>query len=192
MASDIFDIDFQIQTENLITPTKRKPTTLDFMGSIAENLQYLRDNFLGDYRLGSAYPAYSGGTAYVPYDRVQWTDMGVYENIVASTGVDPSGMAASVATWRKLQDNYLGVNTRVQYNGQIIIFLSAVNAWFGVTVAPLIYLVNNNSAGLGFTLFVPVAVYNALGATNPDRERRFREFSDKYAVAGLVYQITTY
>lgn len=48
-------------------------------------------------------------------------------------------------------------------------------------------------AGLkNFTIWVPVAVFNALASNDPDRTSIFRNFSDKFVIAGIVYTISTY
>lgn len=43
-----------------------------------------------------------------------------------------------------------------------------------------------------FTVYVPLAVFNALGPTNTDREKTVRRFVDKYIFTGLTYTVTTY
>lgn len=42
------------------------------------------------------------------------------------------------------------------------------------------------------TINVPLAVYNALGATNNIRDTIIREFADKYFNAGIIYTISPY
>lgn len=189
---NLYDIDFNLQTENLLNPLHRAQENLDYIGSIAADIQYSRDNILGNYKEGAVYPAYSNAVNYVAGDRVIFTDKGVYENLVPCVGVDPSGNILSTTNWRKLQDNYLGVDTRKMYNGQIIVLVKALNEWFNVTSSPYIYLVNNNFPGLGFDLYIPLAVYNGIASTNPDRDTAIRQFTDKYAIAGIVFQINTY
>lgn len=43
-----------------------------------------------------------------------------------------------------------------------------------------------------FTIYCPVAVYNALDPTLINNEKIFRAFVDKYVPAGITYTITTY
>lgn len=190
--ADFYDIDFNLQTENLLNPLHRAQQNLDFVGSIASNLQYQHGNIFGDFRNRAVYPDYSGATSYTPGNRVIFTDKGVYENIKASTGVAPSGEDLSPTHWRQIQKYYLGVTERSQYNGQIIAFIKAINDWFGVTSAPYIYLVNNNNIGSGYAFFFPLAVYNSLGPTNTDRDNVILKFTDRYTCAGITYNITTY
>lgn len=43
-----------------------------------------------------------------------------------------------------------------------------------------------------FNINIPLAVFLALGSTNPIRESIVRQFADKYCVSGLSYNIVTY
>lgn len=49
-----------------------------------------------------------------------------------------------------------------------------------------------SSAGINFTIHIPIAVYNSLGTDDPARENAVREIADRYVVEGLVYEIVTY
>jgi hypothetical protein len=49
-------------------------------------------------------------------------------------------------------------------------------------------IINRNS----FTINVPIAVYNALGANNSIRDKAIKDFADDYVLAGLYYNILTY
>jgi hypothetical protein len=48
------------------------------------------------------------------------------------------------------------------------------------------------TAQYNLTINVPIALFNALGATNEIRTSIIRAFADKYINAGLTYQIQTY
>lgn len=174
---------------------------MDFIGAITAELQYSRDITLGDFKSGSVYSDYSNATAYNAGDRVVLPTKAVYErrdiddlgNVIGTTtGVDPTGMTLSSQTWIKINDNYLAVDERVLYNGQLIILTAFLNSWFGVTATPYFYIDNNNTAGTGFNLFAPIAVYNSLGSTNPDRTAAITEIVDRYAIAGIQYTVSTY
>lgn len=43
-----------------------------------------------------------------------------------------------------------------------------------------------------FTIWVPIAVFNAQGSTDPNREQAIRNFADKYILAGIKYFVDTY
>lgn len=190
--ADFFDIDFGIQTENLMNPLHADQTNLDFIGSIASNLQHIRDQLLGDYRLGSSYPAYSGATNYVRNNKVIYTDKCIYEAKKSTIGVPPTGNVASSETWRKVQDTFVGSYERTNYTGQLIKMSYGINKWYGCSAPSLIYFVPNLSAGLGYELYVPSALYATLGATNTDRDNNLNAFLVKYTVGGTTNAIFTY
>lgn len=56
------------------------------------------------------------------------------------------------------------------------------------------FVINSYTVALqyNFTIFVPVAVYNALDPLMANNEAIFRAFANKYIPAGLTYNITTY
>lgn len=138
MAS-IYDITFSGLWEQVLPSRKRLATWLAMGAALLTPLQWLRDNFFDRYADGSSDPAYSGVTAYISGDRVIYTDRAVYECILASTGNDPS----DTTYWIKIQENFIGLRERAHYNSQKIVLEYALNRWFGVTSAPLIYIENN-------------------------------------------------
>lgn len=48
------------------------------------------------------------------------------------------------------------------------------------------------STYFNMTIFVPVAVYNALDVDPANRERIVRNYADQYVVAGITYEVATY
>lgn len=51
---------------------------------------------------------------------------------------------------------------------------------------------SNFTVASNFTIYCPVAVYNALDTTLINNDKIFRAFVDKYVPAGVTYTITTY
>lgn len=43
-----------------------------------------------------------------------------------------------------------------------------------------------------YTIYVPLAVFNAQGSTTANREQAIRNFADKYNLAGMIYNVVTY
>lgn len=64
-----------------------------------------------------------------------------------------------------------------------------VSGMFGVDGIPLVGVSLNQNA---FTIYVPLAVYNALSTVPASREQIIRAFADQYVIAGIQYNITTY
>ena len=55
------------------------------------------------------------------------------------------------------------------------------------------YVINSYTfTQYNFTIFIPVAVWTALGSNATDRNNKVRSFADKYNVIGNIYNIQTY
>jgi hypothetical protein len=59
-----------------------------------------------------------------------------------------------------------------------------------------IYFVTDNDYSLdsstSFIVYVPLAQFNSLGTTNPEREGIVRSVVDRFNSAGFIYEVTTY
>ncbi len=178
-----YDIDFAQQTENLICPSKRQPIALDFLSCVVSPLQYYRDLVFEDYFEGSAAANYNGATPYARYDRVKWTDKSIYESLVNSNlGVDPTGDALSSTNWMKVVDNFIGASTRLKYKGQIILLQKILNDYYEVTAPDYIYTEHfwDGLVSLYIYIYVPIALYTTLGATNTERDNNVKYFIKQY------------
>jgi hypothetical protein len=178
-----YDIDFAQQTENLICPSKRQEVTLDFLSCVVSPLQWYRDLTFEDYFEGSAAANYNGATNYDRYDRVKWTDGAIYESLVNSNlGVDPTGVTDSATNWLKVVDTFIGANTRAKYKGQIITLQKILNDHYEITAPDYIYTEHfwDGLVSLYIYIYVPVAVWTALGPTNTERDNNVKFFVKQY------------
>lgn len=190
--ADFFDINFNLLNENLINPLHQAEENMDFINSISESLQYLRDKLFDEYRLGSTAPYYSGATNYPARYKVIFDDNSVYESKVSTIGVSPTGDTLSDTNWKLVQKSFIGSDERSKYTGQLISLCYSINKWYRVTSAPYIYLESNLAAGVGFTIYVPNALYLTLGATNTDRDNNIYGYFTPYFPIGLTNFIITY
>ena len=62
-------------------------------------------------------------------NQVKYTDKAIYQCWVASTGNLPT----NTNYWFKIQDKFVGIEPRMKYNAQHILFEWALNEWFGTT-----------------------------------------------------------
>jgi hypothetical protein len=226
MSNTIYDIDFSTAVApKMLPPDKRYMHTVSWVNVLLSPLQYLRDIWFGSYRTGSSAPIWVNSTPYNKYDQVQYNKI-VYESLIDNN----SDVPTTVASWRVLQINFIGVSERVYYNGQKLTLEYAMNKWFGTTFRQPptlsdIYIQRNSlpigvfrvgadedissisyadkssefvindysfAVAFNFTIYCPVAVYNALDANATNREKIFRAFVDKYVPAGVTYNILTY
>ena len=138
----IYDIDFNLQSDNLDNPLRRKPKFAAWLHSLMKPLQWIHDLFYVEY-INGAYGLYAYfilPNAYNVGDRVVYADRGVYECILGTAGNYPT----DTIYWIKILDNFVGLNERMKYTSQIITFEYLLNRWFfNYGIATQIYVQNN-------------------------------------------------
>lgn len=120
----IYDVNFRNVASQLLPPDKRRLLMLAFVRALLSPLQYLRDLNIGSYKDGSPAVVYAAGT-YSRGNRVRYFQA-VYESLVDNNTAVPVDATA----WVKVQENFIGVRERVQYNGQKVVLEYALNKWF--------------------------------------------------------------
>lgn len=125
---DIYDLNTDQQILETLPPDKRYVVMVTWLQTLLKGtVQWLRDRLINDYRLGSSAPDYAAGTyqrnALVKYQR------GVYSSLMDGNTEPPENESA----WYKTQDNFIGLNERIMYNGQTLVLTYALNRWFGTT-----------------------------------------------------------
>lgn len=126
--STIYDLDTDQQVIELLPPDKRYRNNVAFIQALLKStVQWARDTLMDRYRNGSTDPAYAAGTydygAFVQYQK------GVYVSLIPNNTDDPT----VAPSWYKVQDNFIGLNERILYNGQSIVLEYALNRWFSTT-----------------------------------------------------------
>lgn len=117
-----FAIDF-------LPPKKRLPKYIAWVQTLLNPLQVLYSTMFGTFKDGNAAAAYNIATAYIVGDQVQYIDKAVYQCWVANTGQIPT----DTDYWFKVQDKFVGIEPRMKYNAQHLLFEYALNEWFGTT-----------------------------------------------------------
>jgi hypothetical protein len=117
-----FAIDF-------LPPKKRLPKYIAWVQTLLNPLQVLYNTMFGTYKDGNAAAAHDIATAYIVGDQVQYIDKAVYECWVANIGKIPT----DTNYWFKVQDKFVGIEPRMKYNAQHLLFEYALNEWFGTT-----------------------------------------------------------
>lgn len=220
----LYDIDFNIASVELLPVDKRVQPNVSIWRSFFTPLQWVHDLLFTSYKVNATAPDYAPGS-YAKYDQVVYGKK-VYSSKVSSN----TDLPTITDSWSLIQDNFIGTDERVLYNGEKLIFEWALNKWFGTTfrqpyavsdiyignnpkpvgvfrvggieeISSIVYndysseyIINGYTFGAynNFTIYVPVATYNALSSTAAERERIFRSFADKYVTCGLFYNIVTY
>lgn len=154
MPNTIYDIDFSKFAGQMLPPDKRFTRSVAWVKILLSPLQYLRDLYFGSFRTGSTAPQWVNTSPYPKYAQVKYNKI-VYESLVANN----SDVPTTVATWRVVQFNFIGMSERILYNGNKLILEYAMNKWFGTVFrqppnASDIYISNNA---------VPIPVFRSGG-----------------------------
>jgi hypothetical protein len=143
----LYDIDFSKNVSNMLPPDKRFSRNIAWMKILTYPLQYLNYLWFRDYRTGSQAPYWSALATYGKYDQVIYNKI-VYESLIDANTSTPT----TVSSWKVVQQNFIGLFERIEYNGQKLVLEYALNTWFGTTFRQPpnvsdIY-VTNNSIGI--------------------------------------------
>lgn len=145
----IYSYDNKIVAEQIAPPTLRQPKFLSWLYVITKPVQSLWDLIFNDYKDGTTVYYDLDNTFFLPplgyvfsVGEVIKYSKGIYicvETFTYSGTID-------LTKFNKLQDNFLGVEERIKYNSQKILFEYAMNTWFSVPNVSIpypIFITNN-------------------------------------------------
>lgn len=142
---------------NFLPPKKRLPIYKAWAKTLLNPLQVLYNTMFGTYKDGNSATNWFLLTSYNVGDQVKFVDKSIYQCWVASgAGIEPT----NTDYWFKIQDKFVGIEPRIKYNAQHLLFEWALNEWFGTTFVNTpgssdIYILNIQSANnvfyVGFT-----------------------------------------
>jgi hypothetical protein len=115
--------------ENFVPPKKRSAQIVAWCKVLVFPLQVLYDTLFGTYKDGNTASDWDVSTAYTIGNQVRYIDKSIYQCYVANTGNIPT----NTSYWFKVQDKFVGIIPRMQYNSQHIVLEWALNEWFGTT-----------------------------------------------------------
>lgn len=121
----IFDIDFNQQAVDLMPPNKRSISIIAFVRALLKSIQWSRDLVLDSYKNGATADPYAPGT-YNKYDQVVYKQR-VFESLTSENDTNPD----DITNWRLIQNNFIGIDERILYNGTNLVLTYALNKWFG-------------------------------------------------------------
>lgn len=136
---------------NFLPSKKRKEVYKAFAKVLLNPLQILFDTIFGTFKSGNSAADWDVSTAYAVGDQVKYIDKANYQCWVANTGEIPT----NTDYWFKIQDKFVGIEPRMKYNAQHLIFEWALNEWFGTTFVNSpgdsdIYIEGNAGAQVAF------------------------------------------
>lgn len=110
----------------MLPPDKRNPVLTAFLNALLVPLQWVNQHRIVEYGEGSSAGQWNSTTTYAKYDQV------IYKNVVYQSMFDANTASPLDATkWMVIQSNFIGLNERMNYNGQCLVLTYAMNKWFG-------------------------------------------------------------
>ena len=141
----LFNINFFSKVIELLPPDKRTANQLSWVKSLASPIQYLRDKFIVDYKVGSTYSDWGAGS----YDKGVIV---VYKKVLYESNVDSNTDTPPSSKWNKYLDSFIGSDDRVKYNGQKVVLEYALNQYYKTTFRQPNNLSDIYIETLGYTL----------------------------------------
>lgn len=149
--ADKYDVNVAQQAVELLAPDKRDTNYVTLVKSLLNCVQWCRDSIFHSYKKGSTASHYAAGY-YNMFDQVIY-NKAVYYSMEGYNTALPS----DIRRWIKIQDNFLGVDQRVKFNGQKIVLEYALNLHFEGIYRPIgssaksdIYIINAPYVIAGF------------------------------------------
>jgi hypothetical protein len=148
----IYDANYYKQAAEALPPNKRLPIYLKWVYTLVSPMNWLRNVVFNVFKAGETYAEYAAGT-YALGDRVKY-GKGYYESLT-----DSNTDAPTQATWLLIADNFIGVDDRILFRSEKILFEYALNTWFNTDANPCTWsnaagastiYITNNSIATGF------------------------------------------
>lgn len=133
----IYFLDNAFISENLTPPQLRTTKQLAWLNVILKPLSFFSTSIFNKYQNGDASTVWNSGTTYTLSQKVSHSDKAIYTCMVASSLNESPTTSAS---WRKINDLFIGANERIKYYSQKKLFEYALNRFFITTD---IYIENN-------------------------------------------------
>lgn len=118
---------------DLLVPDKRQPTTLAYLSPIGYQLQLDNNNIFNNYKIGGSYNEWDMLTNYNRYDLIKSGKSVYYSSIDDNLGQYPNNFSGN---WVLVTTNFIGVDSRVKFDGTKLIFEYAINTYFGTIYNP--------------------------------------------------------
>jgi hypothetical protein len=205
----IYDFSLSTFIEQLTPKFYAFNANLYWQKSLLKPIDWLKNNLFEFYAKGLTRTLWNIATPYTVGTIVRF-DEGLYECLIANTGE-----SLTSEYWYKIQEDRIGLYTRLNFRNNKKVFEYALNNRFyssginitNVTNANPFYVGISESSTIGisnsslnvpltnaynlfdFTINVPTAIYSGLGT---NAEKIIRAQADKINMAGMNYNIATY
>ena len=148
----IYDLNYYQKAYEAMPVNKRLPIYKGWLYSLIYPMVWLRNVVFDLYKSGLTYSEYTAGT-YSKGDRVYYAKS-IYESLI-----DSNTDAPTTDNWLKIVDNFIGVDERILFRSEKIVFEYALNKWFNTDSEPCVWsniagdstiYISNNTVTTGF------------------------------------------
>jgi hypothetical protein len=116
--------------DNFLPPKKRVSKFIAFTRVLLYPLQVLFDTIFGTFKDGNNASDWDVSSTYAIGDQVKYKDGSIYQCYVATTaGIVPT----NTSYWFLIQGTFVGLEPRLKYNSERIVFEWLLNEKFGTT-----------------------------------------------------------
>jgi hypothetical protein len=150
----IYDINYNNVVGNMIAPFLRTASLLKWMYALISPIQWLRDRFFYNYVNSDLYVYCDGVTPLIinyAGTLVKFIDNSLWEtqidNVDTSVYNPTIGQVSDIngnTIWIKIQDDFVGLNERVMYSNQKMLFEYLLNNYFKHDISANNIYINTN------------------------------------------------
>ena len=203
----IYDFSLSTLIDQLTPKYYAFNANLYWQKSLLKPIDWLKNNLFENYSKGLTRSLWNIATPYTVGTIVRF-DEGLYECLIANTG-----QSLTSEYWYKIQDDRVGLYTRLNFRNNKKVFEYALNLRFysgtgiyitnvsntnpfyvgisdsstiGISNSSLNVPLTNTYNSFNFTINVPTAIYSGLGS---NAEKIIRYYADKINMAGMNYNI---
>jgi hypothetical protein len=182
-----YSIDFTIVAERLLPPFMRQSKQLAWLKSLLTPMQEIRDNLIDVYYYDGGVCLLDGSDNFGLNERLKYNSQTILLEFILN-----KEFAVVSAPFIYIENFVGGLDT---------IYLTDVStgdvpAYVGDSPNQVdtLFIANEDEylPAYDFTVWVPLALYNTLGATNPERSARVQTEVNKYKLIGVTNNIATY
>jgi hypothetical protein len=181
----IYDIDVNFVSTNLTPPQLRKPKMIAWLKTLVIELRFF--DFLFRWYRDSSYTSWNIFNPALTYsfnNSVLYTDNCVYMYI--NTTPTSGNLPSDTNYWVLIQDNFIGVDKRINANAQKIVFEYTLNRWFRTTG---IYITNTTT----FTTPFVMGISGTLSSSMPINSiNQLQYLGNSYTYTSSSFDYTIY
>lgn len=158
-----YDFNINDASVEMLPPDKRYLNNVNLIRSLLSTLQWFHDLFFHSYYEGIVPATYAPGI-------YNYLDQVVYDKKVYLSLINNNSDLPTTSNWTLVQNDFIGLQERVLYNGSKLVLEYALNKEFNTTfrqppVNSDIYISNDNPSVVGFLVGLTEPYCSSVGRT---------------------------